>query len=854
MAPYVNFTTLLTSRKNELADLPNKDSPVLHLHLYCHSLSGTLSGDQELKLLVSDRGCALKTLDIFAAQLPSFKRLVLVGSKDPVEFRLYYDVESGPASFWLARSGDAPLSVHVLREESGCFDRETPPCAGVQHFDLTAEDGAGIRWQGSNPLESIPSVCWDELRPPRLVEFETFGEHIRRLQNLPRLLDDLFNAAGEELMGQRPKTTDIMAKLRMVILCARAAPNLTGLVAEAQTLLTRLGLPAGFPALASGKKPFDDCFFVPDKVPRTLESVMDVPMNNLLAISRRLESKTEMQSLRALIREQGNGLMASIRSAVGSTIPEARLDSEARHAADTTETVMDKMDDLRRYRRELETAKAAFDQGLQEFQKKQDDKLEWEIVKAVAEVGISVGIVVYTGGAGAPLTVGAVNKVLSKASVANTDPLLTWLANAVHTNPDDRPDQRGNPAQRSRQGAGKALIKVHPKVNAALKNHAQFSSIGSDADQRGTKLAERLKKTASTISDSLLAGRAGERVDYLGLMADWREMDMRTDSAFAVIKEEISAGEYVAGLDDYRLAMKSLAIRGETLVAALKDAYDARTSFLVLVAESKAKTAALAEIKTLHDRVLADASQEAVAFLPIQQRLVAELAQRRRVVFNMLHQGVLALIYQSNDVKLQKTRFGGLSPALTADQLADQWEAFKRATIDGKQPQSRDVAVGAGDALPAAWRGLLARDLATPFQIPPTLRALQSQHHMRIRGIRAEFVGLARVDGSVAGADALEYTLWLGPLMIDRATPYASAPATKGTTVQYYMEAHALAKTGASNELVDDRGDYAKRAVCCSGRLVFNRADVVDAGWDLTTVTDVKLHVKYETLFFPAER
>jgi hypothetical protein len=380
-----------------------------------------LTDDQELKLRVYDRGCALKSLDIFAAQIPSFKRLILIGNESAIpepamQLSIHYDIESGPASFWISRSGSAPAPVHVLRGGTACLDRQTPACAGVQHFDLTAMGTTGIRLKGSGPLEAIPSVYWDELRPPNPIEFETFGEHTRRLQNLPRLLDDLFTSAGEKLMGLQPVMPGIMAKLRFINSCTRDAPNLVGLANESQTLLSRLELPKGFPTPASSK-PFDDCFFVPENVPRTLGLAMDVPMNNLLNITLRLESQNEMQSLRALIRQQGGALMTSIGLSVGSTISKERLDQEAEHAAQTTETVIDKMDDLRKYKSELESANTSFENGLNALRERQQKKLVWDILKGVAEVGISVGIAIYTGGAGAPLTVGAVNKVLQGVSL-----------------------------------------------------------------------------------------------------------------------------------------------------------------------------------------------------------------------------------------------------------------------------------------------------------------------------------------------------------------------------------------------------------------------------------------------------
>ncbi|KAK3381371.1 hypothetical protein B0H63DRAFT_450717 [Podospora didyma] len=688
----------------------------------------------------------------------------------------YWDVESGPASFWVNHNGH--YAAHILRGESACLDREALTYADkqhhIQHLDVTATGvAAGIRRTANgSPVECLPSVYWDEPRPARPAEFELFGEHARRLLNLPRLLDDLFTSAGEELMGHQPDLSSIVAKLRFITLCAREAPNLVGLVNEAH-----------------GGKAFDDCFFVPDKVPATLESVMDVPMNIPLASS--------------------------------------PLDDEAEQATHTTETVMDKMDDLRKYKADMGSTKDAFEQGLVAFKEKLEKKLVFDMLKAVVEVGVSVGIAIYTGGAGAPLTVGAVNKLLQ--GTAETVKEASRLKVAI-------------------KALAKVLNTVYPKVNAALQNHSRFAG----QEKRGTELVDSLKATAGTISDKLLAGRAGERINYLGLQASWREMDICTDSAFSAIKEEIK-DDYIDGMDEYRLAMKKLAIRGDTLVTALKDSYEARTRCLVMVADVKAKEAAMEEIKGLQQRVMDGQAQESIAFMPIRHRLVMELTQRQRVVFNMLHQGMLALVYQANDVKLHKRLFSTLSPGLTAEQLADHWDSFKEATIEVKQSQGKDLTVSAADAgFPPGRRDLLSKDLETPFQIPPTLKALNYQHHMRIRRICAEFVGLKRLDGTADGLDKLEYTIWLGPLMMDRASPYKNAPSSKGTVVQYYMEPLPLVKSGKDNHLIDDKNDFAKRAVCCSGRVSFKRDIVEDGGWDLETIKDIKLNVKYETLIFPS--
>jgi hypothetical protein len=44
--------------------------------------------------------------------------------------------------------------------------------------------------------------------------------------------------------------------------------------------------------------------------------------------------------------------------------------------------------------------------------------------------------------------------------------------------------------------------------------------------------------------------KAGERVDYGGLPADWREMNVCADSTFAAIKEALAPGK-IAAVEDY---------------------------------------------------------------------------------------------------------------------------------------------------------------------------------------------------------------------------------------------------------------------------------------------------------------
>ncbi|KAI9799597.1 MAG: hypothetical protein M1833_003912 [Piccolia ochrophora] len=864
MAPFVDFAHLLGRRKDELTDLDRDEylrfgnhvyvlrkeiditkllselaahgnegaaSPILHLHLYCHRLNGTLTAAGELELLLHQGGCKLRSLHIFAAELQPFSRLAVVGTERQasVQLYLYYEVESGPESFWVNSSDSSLAPIHVLRSQDACLDRDAPPCAGAQHFDLAATGAAGFRMQvsGANgvvsAIEPIHSVHLDELRPLRPSEFEAFGADARRLQNLPRLLDDLFSSAGAELMGLRPDISRVVTKLRFIERCARAAPNLVGLVTESETLFGRLELPKRFPKPA-GTLP-NDWFFVPETVPHALADAMHPEITNLINANRSLESHEEMQKLRALIRETSGAIIGTISASVASEVPQARLDATRDQAASRTVAVIDKMDDLRKYQRELEDAQNAFQTGINKYKATMKKKFLQSLGKVLFEVGATVGFAIYTGGAGAPLTVGALNKVLQGAETIEESSKLSVALKAL----------------------GKALVTVSPKMYAAFTNHSKFSKVGTDQNKRSKAVASDLKATAGKITETMLSGKAGERIDYLGLLAEWREMDVCADNAFAALKAEI-APETIDDVDTYQVALKKLAVRGETLVNALRLAYEARTEYLLLEADKKARDAALGEIQNLHQGVLSGRTHEVIAFMSIKQCLSADLAQRRRVVFNMLHNGVLALLYLSNNVKLQKEKFALLSPALPATQLTNHWAQLKKATVEYKQAQGRELSVGAAEAFPIGWRDLLINDLEAPFQIPPALDELSDKHHMRIRAMHATFVGLTRTDGTTTDLDHLEYTIGLGPLMFDRVCPHETAPSTEATVVQYYMTRSSLSKQGRKNNFIDDRHDFARRALCCVGKVSFKKKTV--AVWNLATITDVRLHVEYETLGF----
>lgn len=381
----------------------------------------------------------------------------------------------------------------------------------------------------------------------------------------------------------------------------------------------------------------------------------------------------------------------------------------------------------------------------------------------------------------------------------------------------------------------KALIKVSisvsSKFNAAFAQHSKAKNIGM-ADQ---------------ISDKAMRGIPGQAVDYLGLLAEWREFDICTNVAFVAIRAEL-APDTVKGMDDYQIAMNKLAVRGETVVNALREAYEANSRYHLLIAQKQARDSAVAEVKAVQEGVRTAKTSESVAFMTIKHGLNNDLAQRSREAFVLMHEAILALLYQSNNVKLQKEEFAFLSPALDSQALDQQWAKLSKTVPRDEQSQDFSLTFDAS-VFATGWKDLLVKDKEAPFQIPVTHPKLKRQHRLRIQRIKVAFMDLERKQGSTK-IDALEYTIALGPQMLDRARPRETSSSEEATVVQYYMPAINIQKQGERNELQNSMGNFAARSLCCGGKVFFDKEYVASEDWDLSTITDIKISVEYNCLTF----
>ena len=395
----------------------------------------------------------------------------------------------------------------------------------------------------------------------------------------------------------------------------------------------------------------------------------------------------------------------------------------------------------------------------------------------------------------------------------------------------------------------KACLKVGPKIKAALDcqkalERNQAGAAAGDAKKEAKDLAEKMV---------LLGGDATQQLDYGNLLAEWREMDISVDVTFTEIRAELGK-DSIDGMVEYQISLKKLSVRGETLVNALKEAYETYRQGLLLQAELMSQNKLLSSIAAAHEQVLETKTLRDAAYFMIKHEMEENLAQRGRIVFNLLQEGVHALIYQTNDIRLQKDTFASLSPSMSASALTRLWATFTSAVIQAKQGLIQSITVNAAEAFPTEWRSLLLNDYETPFQIPPTLTTISSQHRMRIRSLSAKFPGLRRMDKSETGLAKIPYTFKLGPLMIDRASPADQATSSSAFLIQYYMPEGRLSKQGDEGKWNNEEGTYANRALCCMGKLRFDRSKL-DMGkeeerWDLSTIKDIELHLEYETLEF----
>ncbi|KAH8906832.1 hypothetical protein BR93DRAFT_927669 [Coniochaeta sp. PMI_546] len=128
------------------------------------------------------------------------------------------------------------------------------------------------------------------------------------------------------------------------------------------------------------------------------------------------------------------------------------------------------------------------------------------------------------GGAGAPLTVGAFNEMRKSGEKLVKESSKLW---------------------RAIKALGETLLKIYPTLKAAMANQESFTiplvgsligtSKGVKTGDTRNNIAKQIQQAANDVTSQDIAGKAAEKIDYLGLLADWREFDLQVDKAFAAV-------------------------------------------------------------------------------------------------------------------------------------------------------------------------------------------------------------------------------------------------------------------------------------------------------------------------------
>jgi len=215
--------------------------------------------------------------------------------------------------------------------------------------------------------------------------------------------------------------------------------------------------------------------------------------------------------------------------------------------------------------------------------------------------------------------------------------------------------------------------------------------------------------------------------------------------------------ESINGMEDLRMMLKMLAVRGQTYLAAMQEAYNARTKYLRACAESQERSKSEADIKQMAvaTQVTDSKATDPKAWPMLKWVTSRELDHMKRTTFNTLHNCVLSLAYSSGNIASRHDHFevvrpdmavGQLDEKTSGDQAGKQVDTFayqnhliaqvnpipssQHQTIDASPDANRDHIFGND------WKTHLTNELKVPFTIPTTARGLESYHNMRMRTIR----------------------------------------------------------------------------------------------------------------------
>ena len=230
--------------------------------------------------------------------------------------------------------------------------------------------------------------------------------------------------------------------------------------------------------------------------------------------------------------------------------------------------------DMENYIQGTRDASNLFNDGVKEYTSEKNQQIYSEMKKIGGELVISVIIAVATCGAGAPLTVGKLGQAMEAVKKG-----LTFAQQVMA----------------ALKKIGQTVLKLAPKLMTAYKSQSVFNKrivVLNTAFQSAEKRREVAKGILQTGSDEISAStmppESTDTVDFLGILADWEEFDQMVDSMFNELQREI-AQDTITGMPEYRLSLKAQAIRGRTVILAMRNVQEAMQSYHRQLADSRAR-------------------------------------------------------------------------------------------------------------------------------------------------------------------------------------------------------------------------------------------------------------------------
>ncbi|KAF5981525.1 hypothetical protein FCOIX_4173 [Fusarium coicis] len=412
-----------------------------------------------------------------------------------------------------------------------------------------------------------------------------------------------------------------------------------------------------------------------------------------------------------------------------------------------------------------------------------------------------------------------------------------------------------------------------PRIEAAHSSQKSYLLVVSSMDLTvhgaNTKLRQSalpsLNEVAKKVTASSLPNKEMEAVDFLGIMADWDELEITIDRVFREARDGFKKGEILAELGDFETEMRKQVIRGRAVLKAMAKAQSAAQLYYRQLAEKAAREAVTKRISSLGETKQDHAKHVAKDYFG------QALTNIKRSSFVLFHECILSLIYYEN-----KGRFpidhqgeewfrglradiaiaGGLDVSFTHlfDRLTELYKSAVENHIEQTFPGeiSVNTSTHTGTVFDETWKTDLVNNNQMAFHVPADLELAAGFRRIQIKSLwcanphgppigdililhRATFDGLTGPDGDPS---KVRYYFILGPRNIDISSDKEP--------VQYYIPSFALEKQGKEGKLLNARGDLVRPAQFCHGAIGF--APECLKGLDLQNITKVIMYFTCEAI------